>query len=253
MVAARSGPVPAYCSRAHRQAAYRARAATRAGAAGGGPIPGELFDELAVAVGTPGDETHRTLWAIAADIVEAGGRSVPADIDIELRSTSRNGDPPRRRRASRWGGVRLPRPTEPTDWLYVRTWDDDWGMQVVVRALRGNRPRGAAKPLWLRRHRANESMNWRAEYDWTDEFGMPRSDRIYALGADLVADAVQLAGLTGGGRRYDPLPLQRRRVVATRRHELDPAPQRDPQLARPPRLSRTHHVTCLTSGPPAVE
>lgn len=175
----------------------------------GEAVPGELLDELARVVATPGEEPIARCGPSATDLVEASGRDVPDDVDIELRSTGSRPGPPPRWRSPRWRGQRIARPDNLTDWVCVRTWDDDWGMQVVVRPLRGGVPHGAGKPLWLRRHRAVDGTNWHAEYDWCDDFGMPHSQRIYQLGADLLADALGRPGLTGSGRRYDPLHLVR--------------------------------------------
>ena len=67
-----------------------------------------------------------------------------------------------------------------------------WGWQIVVRTLRGERPIGTAKPLWLRRHRTGEDPNWRHAYDWTDQWNIPDRHALHRLAIDLTADALDL-------------------------------------------------------------
>jgi hypothetical protein len=58
------------------------------------------------------------------------------------------------------------------------------------RPRHGDVPSGAAKALWLRRHRAVDDPDWRTRYDWADRWDVPDSNALQRLATDLLADAL---------------------------------------------------------------
>ena len=147
------------CRPAHRQAAFRAR--HRDGIAASAPLD-DAIGELAPILDTPGHEAQLALSAAARDVIVAAGHQTP--VQLQDPRGPRLGQQPRREtRPMPWGGEPLPRPTRPiNEPIYERHWADEWGWQIVVSTLRGERPIVTGKPLWLRRHRTGEDPNWRS-------------------------------------------------------------------------------------------